>query len=122
MDIQNKGALHMAAFRGGLIAYLAILLVYTAIVVANHGLDIFPIFFGDIAKMEWPGQFNLDFMGFILLGAFWVAWRNAFSASGLALALLVPAGGIGFVSAYLLYLSFQTKGDAKAMIMGANAR
>ena len=112
----------MTAFRLGLAAYLAILLVYTAVVVANHGMGLLPIFFGDIAKMEWPGQFNLDFLGFILLTAFWVAWRNGFSGLGFLLALLVPAGGIGFTSAYLLYLSYQTNGDAKAMLMGVHAR
>jgi hypothetical protein len=112
----------MTAFRFALAAYILILLVYTAIVIANHGMGLLPVFFGDIAKMEWPGQFNLDFMGFILLTAFWVAWRNGFTPAGLLLALLVPAGGIGFTSAYLIYLSYQTNGDVKKMLMGVNAR
>jgi hypothetical protein len=112
----------MTAFRLAIAAYVAILLGYTAIVIANHGMGLLPIFFGDIAKMEWPGQFNLDFMGFILLTAFWVAWRNGFTLGGLALALLVPAGGIGFTGLYLIYLSYQTKGDVKAMLMGVQAR
>lgn len=112
----------MTAFRFALIAYVAVLLVYTGIVIANHGMGLIPIFFGDIAKMEWPGQFNLDFMGFLLLTAFWVAWRNGFSAGGLALSLLVPAGGIGFTALYLIYLSYQTNGDVKTMLLGINAR
>ena len=33
--------------------------------------------------MKWFGQFNLDFMGFLILSAIWVAWRNQFSAAGL---------------------------------------
>ena len=33
---------------------------YTGVVVWNHGMGLLPIFFGDMAKMPWPGQFNLD--------------------------------------------------------------
>ena len=45
---------------------------YTAVVVAHHGLDLFSVFFGDIAKLMWPGQFNLDFTCLLLLSALWV--------------------------------------------------
>jgi hypothetical protein len=118
----QKGDKRVTLFRLALAAYIVVLLVYTGIVIANHGMGLIPIFFGDIAEMTWPGQFNLDFMGFILLTAFWVAWRNGFSAIGFILALMVPAGGIGFTSAYLIYLSYQTNGDIRAMLLGVNAR
>ena len=32
--------------------------------------------------MTWPGQFNFDFFGFLILSATWTAWRNQFSALG----------------------------------------
>ncbi len=70
----------MTAFRILLIVIFSVIVVYTAIVVADHGLGLFPIFFGDIATMGWPGQFNMDFMGFLTLSGLWLAWRHHFSA------------------------------------------
>jgi hypothetical protein len=43
---------------------------YTVIVINNHGIGLLPVFFGDMAEMGWPGQFNLDFMCFLALSAF----------------------------------------------------
>jgi hypothetical protein len=73
----------MTLFRIFLVTIIAVIGVYTAIVIANHGMGLYPIFFGDIADMTWPGQFNLDFLGFLILSGVWVAWRHAFSVGGL---------------------------------------
>lgn len=70
----------MTAFRVLLVAMWAAIFGYTAIVVANHGMGLLPVFFGDMAKMDWPGQFNLDFMCMLALSALWVAWRHHFSS------------------------------------------
>ena len=78
----------MRAFQLLLIALWLVLAGYTGVVIARHGLDLLPIFFGDMAKLAWPGQFNLDFLCFLVLSALWTAWRNGFSAGGLALALV----------------------------------
>lgn len=109
----------MTAFRICLVALLTVILVYTAVVVANHGLNLLPIFFGDILKMEWPGQFNLDFLGFLLLSAFWTAWRNEFSSVGFGLALLALFFGTPFLTLYLLFLSVRTSGDVQTMLLGS---
>ena len=109
----------MTAFRILLVAILATIVVYTVPVILNHGLTLFPVFFGDILKMGWPGQFNLDFLGFLVLSAFWTAWRNQYSTSGLGLAVLAFFFGAPFLTTYLLFLSFQTDGDVKAMLLGA---
>jgi len=61
---------------------------YTSVVVARHGLGLLPIFFGDMATMTWPGQFNLDFLSLLTLSGLWVAWRHRYSAAGLVLGLL----------------------------------
>ena len=108
----------MAVFRTMLIAMFAVLAGYTGLVVANHGLDLIPVFFGDIAKMAWPGQFNLDFLFMLTLSATWVAWRHRFTPGGLALGLVALVGGASFLSIYLLIVSFQVKGDARALLMG----
>ena len=65
----------MTAFRAFLVAMWLCIAVYTASVIANHGLGLLPIFFGDIAKMGWPGQFNLDFMFMLSLSGLWKIGR-----------------------------------------------
>jgi hypothetical protein len=80
-----------------------------------------PVFFGDMAAMGWPGQFNLDFMGFLILSALWTAWRNGFSAIGLILAVVAAFGGMAFLSIYLLVLSLGT-GNIRDILLGVNAR
>ena len=77
----------MTLFRVFLVTIILVVNIYTAVVIANHGMGLYPIFFGDIAAMTWPGQFNLDFLGFLLMSGLWVAWRHAFSAGGLILGI-----------------------------------
>ena len=108
----------MNSFRILLIVILAAVSIYTIPVVLNHGLNLFAVFFGDMAKMGWAGQFNLDFLGFLVLSATWTAWRNEFSPSGLGLAVLAFFFGAPFLTIYLLYLSFKTDGNAAVMLMG----
>ncbi|WP_395645560.1 hypothetical protein [Terricaulis sp.] len=98
---------------------LVILAIYTAIVVGKHGIDLLPVFFGDMEEMGWPGQFNLDFMGFLTLSALWTGWRHHFSPLGLALAVLAFFGGMAFLTVYLLVASYQVKGDVKALLLGS---
>jgi hypothetical protein len=104
-----------------LIVHLAALTVYTAIVIANHGANLLPVFFGDIAAMAWPGQFNLDFLGFLILSALWTAWRSQFSALGWLLAVVALFGGMMFLSIYLLILSFNVR-TIPELLLGNTAR
>jgi len=108
----------MAAFR----VYLAIVILYlgayTMIVGLNHGWNLLPIFFGDIAAMTWPGQFNSDFMTFLLLSGLWLAWRHQFSAGGISLGVLGVFGGMMVLAPYLLCASFQANGDLKVLLVG----
>ncbi len=108
----------MTTFRFFLIVLLTILMGYTGIVIANHGLGLLNIFFGDIIVMNWAGQFNLDFMFMLTLSALWVAWRHQFSYTGILLAVLALLGGSLFLATYLLILSWQTNGDIKQVLLG----
>ncbi len=108
----------MNAFRILLLVILLTIGIYTVPVAIEHGINLFPYFFGDIAKMGWPGQFNLDFLGFLVLSAVWTAWRNQYSGAGLGLGVLAFFFGAPFLTSYLLYLSFATDGDVKMMLMG----
>lgn len=98
--------------------FLAVLGIYTGIVIANHGMGLVQIFFGDMAAMTWPGQFNLDFMGFLLLSGLWVSWRHHYSPIGMLLTPLAVFGGMGFLTVYLLIESFRVNGDLKALLVG----
>lgn len=110
----------MKPFRLYLVMALAGLAIYTLAVASKHGWNLLPIFFSDIADMSWSGQFNFDFMTFLGLSGIWVAWRHRFSAFGLFLGLVAFFGGMMFLGSYLLYLSFQTGGDIREMVLGRN--
>jgi len=108
----------MAGFRGLLVALFVSLLVYTSVVINSHGWNLMSVFFGDMAKMEWSGQFNLDFMFMLSLSALWVAWRHRFSVEGLVLALLAFFGGASFLAVYLFVISLRANGDMRQVLLG----
>jgi hypothetical protein len=108
----------MTGFRLLLATLLTAVVVYTLFVIPDHGINLFPAFFGDIMKMGWPGQFNVDFMGFLVLSGFWLAWRHQFSPAGLALGVLGFFGGIPVLTTYLLIASSKTGGDVAALLLG----
>ena len=108
----------MQAFRIYLALYFVFLFVYTAIVIANHGWNLLPVFFGDMAAMNWPWQFNTDFFGFLTLSALWLAWRHRFSPLGLLLAVGGLFGGMMFLVPYLLIASFSANGDINELLLG----
>ena len=108
----------MTLFRMFLAACFFGILAYTIVTIAHHGMNLLPIFFGDMVKMDWPGQFDFDFMTFLALSALWVAWRHHFGAGGLALAVLAFFGGMLFLSLYLIISSYRSGGDIKALLLG----
>lgn len=109
----------MLLLRVLLVMFLVVLSGYTAIVISNHGWNLLAIFFGDMRAMNWPGQFNLDFMGFLMLSALWTAWRHHFSPAGLALGVVAFFGGMMFLTIYLLIAGYQANGNIKALLLGA---
>ena len=108
----------MGAFRILLAVFIIGIISFTGVVIANHGWNLLPIFFGDIAAMTWPGQFNFDFLCFLILSGLWLAWRHHFSAGGIVLGVLGLFGGIMFLAPYLLIASFKANGDIKILFLG----
>jgi len=111
----------MGAFRMYLVIIIVCLGTYTVIVGLNHGWNLMPIFFRDIAAMTWPGQFNSDFMGFLTLSGLWLAWRHRFSPGGIALGILGILGifgGMMVLAPYLFFASIGAKGDVKLLMLG----
>ena len=91
---------------------------YTAVVIGDHGLGLLPVFFGDILRMGWPGQVNLDVLCMLMLSGLWVAWRHGCKAGGLGLGLFALFRGAFFLSAYLLVVSLQARGAIVAIRRG----
>lgn len=112
----------MTGLRIFLIVVLALLGGYTLVVGSRQGWDLLPIFFGDIAALGWNGQFNIDFLSFLLLSGLWVAWRHHVSPAGLALGLVAVFAGMLFLATYLLVALAQVRGDAAALLLGARSR
>ena len=109
----------MNLFRAFLILLIAGILGYTTIVGINHGWNLVPIFFGEMFTMTWSGQFNFDFLCFLLLSGIWTSWRNSFTARGIGLGAVALFFGIMFLAPYLLFLSFKEKSDVKAILVGS---
>jgi hypothetical protein len=101
-----------------LLAVLAVNIIYTIIVGVNHGWNLFEVFFSNVAAVNWDGQFNVDFMSFLSLSGLWVSWRHGFSVGAIALGLVAFFGGILFLAPYLLWASWNAKGDVMTMLLG----
>ena len=56
----------MNAFRILLVVFIIAIISFTGVVIYNHGWNLLPIFFSDIVAMTWPGQFNFDFLCFLV--------------------------------------------------------
>lgn len=96
-----------------------VIAVYTALVVTHYGPFFLPTFVSDILSVSWSGQFNLDFMGYLLTSALWVAWRHGFSVAGIVLALIASVGGMLFFAPYLLYATVNGS-DLRTVVLGVN--
>lgn len=107
----------MTVFRIFLAGLFLGLSAYSAVTIANHGLNLFGPFFGDMAKMGWPGQFNFDFMMMLALSGLWTAWRHQFSGKGILLGICAFFGGALFLSAYLFILTGKSK-DMRLVLLG----
>jgi hypothetical protein len=108
----------MNLFRLLLISIVAIVGIYTAAVIGEHGVDFLTPFYADIARMGWPGQFNMDFHAFLILGSVWLMWRHNFSLSGIVFGLAIFAGGAPFLCSYLLVVITKDKADIAELLLG----
>jgi len=110
----------MMIFRMFLLAILAGLGVYTAMVIAHDGMDFLTPFNSAVSMFGWQGQFNLDLIGLFALAAIWIAWRHRFSPAGLMLAVGPLLLGVLYVSGYLLLASFSAR-DGLELVAGPRA-
>ncbi len=66
----------------------------------------------------WQGQFNFDFICYLVISALWVLWRHHFSFKGVVFSLLSFVGGILFFAPYLIVISLIAKGSIIEVIIG----
>ena len=111
----------MVKFRILLLAFIVGISIYTVVVVVNHGLNFFPVFFGDVFAVTWRGQFNFDFLCFLILSGLWVSWRHNFSSRGLLLGFCAFILGIMFLAPYLLFASMSANGNTTELFLGKNS-
>jgi hypothetical protein len=116
--LDETGGDMMVGFRVFMLIIFVSLVGYTGITISNHGWNLLPTFFGDMQAMTWPGQFNFDFMGFLLLSGLWVSWRHQFSAGGMLLGAVAVFGGMMFLSLYLFIASTKARGDVNELLLG----
>lgn len=94
------------------------LLIYTLIAFQNEGANLFSVFMKNIAALSWSGQFNLDFLSYLILSGLWIMWRNKFTVKSILIGLIATVLGIVFFAPYLLWLTNKEDGDLKRVLIG----
>lgn len=108
----------MKAFRLFLILVTIGIFSITLTVGITHGWNLIPVFLNNILELNWSGQFNFDFLCYLILSGLWIAWRNNFSGFGILLGVIASIAGILFFAPYLLIESFRANGDIKILLLG----
>ncbi|MEL6680967.1 MAG: hypothetical protein AAFQ51_19855 [Pseudomonadota bacterium] len=111
----------MAQVRLLLLAITAVIVGFTFAAVATDGPNLLPHFFRPVLALEWQGQFNVDFTGYLILSGVWMAWRGGFTRASIALGILAPPLGMLFFAPYLIYLIGRSGGDPKRLLLGVHA-
>lgn len=109
----------MQGFKWLVAAMVAVIWIYSGVVIWREGLDFFSPFFGAILEVDWPGQFAMDFLLYLLLSALWVAWRHGFGGAGIALGFAMFFGAVVFLP-YLLIVAVKAGGDPVVFLIGEN--
>lgn len=94
------------------------LLVYTGMVGYQEGWSLFDVFLSNIKALNWSGQFNLDFLCYLLLSGWWIMWRHRFQPVYVFWGVVAMILGIVFFAPFLLRLLYLEKGDVKRMLIG----
>ncbi|MCR9143157.1 MAG: hypothetical protein NXI24_12960 [bacterium] len=108
----------MTALRILLLTMTAGIVAYTGVAGVNHGWDLLSVFLGNLTALNWSGQFNFDFMCYLILSALWLAWRHEFTPGGIALAAAASVLGILLFAPYLLWAISRSGGDMRVLLLG----
>lgn len=75
------------------------------------------VFFADLAH-PWRAQFNLDFLGHLVLMATWIFLRTPNKILGFAMGILAVVGGGAFTFAYIAIAIIRSDGDLGRFLLG----
>jgi hypothetical protein len=93
-------------------------LAYTFIAFQKEGAGLFSVFLDNIKSLTWTGQFNLDFLCYLMLSGLWIMWRNKFSGKSIFVGIFAMIFGIVFFAPYLLWLLYKENGDLRRVLVG----
>lgn len=110
----------MQVLRGVLTLMTLGIFGYTAAVIAKDGINFVTPFLTGLWAVDWQGQFNFDFLFYLVLSGLWVGWRHGFAGTGLVLALLCGFGMVYFAP-YLLVQVMRAQ-DVRALVLGPQAK
>ncbi|WP_298514899.1 hypothetical protein [uncultured Kordia sp.] len=110
----------MKLFRILVIVIAMAVYTYTIYTGLHNGWNLFSVFFEDILNVTWRGQFNIDFLSYLLLTALWTSWRQKFSSLGIVLGMLAFVGGIMFLAPYILHLIYKNDANVHRILLGKN--
>jgi hypothetical protein len=108
----------MTLLRTFLIAATLLIFSVSIYVIVTMGIDWPAVYFGDLLKLNWRSQFNTDLLISLCLFFIWVTWREGFTAKGFLFGFMVMCLGFMFLCPYLLFATYQAKGDPKILLLG----
>jgi NADH:ubiquinone oxidoreductase subunit 2 (subunit N) len=94
----------ISAFSAVLCVLFLAALVYTLVVISREGMNFADPFISSLLSVTWSGQFNLDFLCYLMLSGLYVMWRGRFRASAVLMGALCMVLGILVFAPYLLYI------------------
>lgn len=104
-----------------LVFSIVVIYAVTLLAITNTGWNWPVIFFGDILRLNWRSQFNVDFLIHLLLFATWISWREGFTPKGHVFGFLGIFMGGMFGFPYILVALYRAKGNPKQFFLGIHA-
>lgn len=111
----------MTLFRNLLIVMAIVMLTFTLLTILHHGLNFIAPFLAPILAVTWQGQFNVDFVLYLVLASIWIAWRSGFSGSGIGFAMIAPLLGMSLLAPYLIFLIARGADTPQKLLLGVHA-
>ncbi len=98
--------------------------IYAITVIASlaQGLNWPAVAIADMFALGWRSQFDIDFIVHLFLLATWVTWREGADARAYIFGFLSIVMGGMFSFPYILYATYKTGGEPKALLLGVHAR
>ena len=111
----------MNGMRFLLVIFTILIFAVTISAALEYGINWPAVFFSDLLQLNWRSQFNTDFLIYLFLFAWWIAWREGVSGKSVALGIFSIFMGGMFGFPYLLYAVYKANGDPKKMLLGVHA-